>query len=135
MNPITSITERISALNKRLLTRLLRVGLPRYGKRLFFVVSLFAGLKQLSHTELKDLELLNEKMKLASCAEALEIPALFSKRIWENCDLDKAVACGSLKAGADQVVRAMPSWMQYGDTAKMVEDARTVIQTARLGLA
>lgn len=135
MNPITAITERVSRLNHRLMTRLLRVGLPRYGKRLMFVVSLFAGLKQLSHTELKDLELLNKKMSLASCTEALEIPVLFSKRIWKNCDLDQAIACGSLGAGADQVVKAMPSWMQYGDTAKMVEDARTVIQTARLGVA
>lgn len=134
MNPMTSITERVSDLNQRLLSRLLRVGLPRYGKRLLFAVSLFAGLKQLSHTELKDLELLNTKMSLASCTEALEIPVLFSQRIWKNCDLDQAVTCGSLKAGAVQVVNAMPAWMQYGDTAKMVEDARTVIQTARLGL-
>lgn len=135
MNPITSITERVQDLNKRLVIRLLRVGLPRYGKRLLFVVSLFAGLKHLSHTELKDLELLNSRMDLASCTEALEIPVLFSQRIWKNCDLDQAIACGSLVAGAAQVVNAMPAWMQYGDTARMVEDARTVIQTAQLGLA
>lgn len=135
MNPITSITELLAKVNKALVTKLLRVGLPRYGKRLFFVVSLFAGLKHLSHNELSELEHLNEKMSLASSTEALEIPALFAERIWRNCDLDKAVSCGSLKAGADQVVSAMPSWMQYGDTAKMVEDARTVIQAARLGLA
>lgn len=126
MNPITSITERVTALNKRLLTRLLRIGLPRYGKRLLFVVSLFAGLKQLSPTAQVDLELLNEKMDLASCTEALEIPVLFSQRIWGGCDL---------KAGAAQVVDAMPSWMQYGDTAKMMDDARMVIHTAQLGLA
>lgn len=129
MNPITSITERVNRLNHRLLTRLLRVGLPRYGKRLLFIVSLFAGLKQLSPTEVVDLEVLNEKMALASCAEALEIPVLFSKRIWKNCNLDPR------STGADQVVNAMPSWLQYGDSAKMLEDARTVIQTVRLELA
>lgn len=135
MNPITSITELVARANKALVTRLLRVGLPRYGKRLLFVVSLFAGLKHLSQTELGDLERLNEKMGLSSSVEALEIPVHFAERIWRNCDLDKAASCGSLKAGADQVVNAMPSWMQYGDTAKMVDDARMVIQAARLGLA
>ncbi|MNU63966.1 hypothetical protein D3C71_532320 [compost metagenome] len=134
MNPITSLTKVVAGANKRLLTRLLRVGLPRYGKRLLFVVSLFAGLKHLSHNELKELEALNEKMSLASCTEALEIPVLFSKRIWGDCDLDQTVANGSLEACSLKVVSAMPSWLQYSDTEKMLEDARTVMQTAKLGL-
>lgn len=135
MNPITSLTKVVRAANKRVLMYLLRVGLPRYGKRLLFVVSLFAGLKHLSHNELTELEVLNEKMSLASCTEALEIPVLYSNAIWKGCDLDKTVANGSLDACSLKVVSEMPSWLQYSDTSKMLEDARTVLQTAKLGLA
>lgn len=135
MNPITSLTKAVANLNKRLLVRLLRVGLPRYGKRMLFAVSLFAGLKHLSHNELEELEILNEKMALSSSTEALEVPALLARSIWANCNLDETVAAGSLDACSLKVVEKMPQWLQYGDVKQMLDDARTVMQTAKLGLA
>ncbi len=135
MNPITSLTKAVAGLNRRLLLRLLRVGLPRYGKRLLFAVSLFAGLKHLTHNELQELEVLNEKMSLSSSKEALEVPALLARTIWSGCNLDETVATGSLDACSLKVVEQMPKWLQYDDVKQMLDDARTVMQTAKLGLA
>lgn len=135
MNPITSLTKAVASLNRRLLLRLLRVGLPRYGKRMLFAVSLYTGLKHLAHNDLQELEVLNEKMSLSSSTDALEVPALLSRSIWANCNLDETIATGSLDACSLKVVEKMPTWLQYADMKKMLEDARTVMQTAKLGLA
>lgn len=131
MNLIDRFTARVESLNRRMLASLLKVGLPRYGKRLVFVVSLFAGLKHDAPVVAEDLMVLNDELQLASCHEALEFPASISGNIWNQCDLD-AVGCQrDIDNSSRALVEQMPMWLRYSTFEKMVEDAKEVIRLVR----
>ena len=130
MNLVQSLTRAVARLNRQLLCRLLSVGLPRYGKRMLFVVGLcywLRGRQQLDH---ETLQVINEHLKLASCPEALEFPALVSSHFWESelglpKDHKEAVVCGA------NLVESMPAWIRYASPEKILVDIMEVMRLVR----
>lgn len=97
MNLIGTATEKLERCNRRLLGVILRFGLPRYGKKLMLLVGVFSGLRHLKAITPDELERLNATLGLASCPEALEFPAMVSKRIWKGIELEGVISTLHLK--------------------------------------
>lgn len=141
------LLQRFSGLlrraNKRMIDFALTFGMPRYGKRMIFVVTLFVGLGRSNVVEMSALDKLNESLGVASNTEALKFPASLSQRIWGCDDLTcvaKALddshvsdyqAPAAISAACDVVVSMMPKWMRYATEEKMLDDAKKVVQTTR----
>lgn len=130
MKVIDRVTHKVETLNGRLLGAILKVGLPRYGKKLVFIASLFVGLKGKSSASVPGLTVLNEELKLASCTEALEFPAMFSQSIWGSCDLNHLTP-GCVEDTSRDLVNHVPSWLQYAPIEQMVQDTMRVVTLAR----
>jgi len=135
MNLIGRVTAKLQRLNRRLLGVILRFGLPRYGKKLMLLVSVFSGLRHLNAVTPVDLERLNTKLGLASCPEALEFPALVSKAIWKGCELDEVDFNTPCERSTDAVLAKIPQWLRYDTNEAMAEDIRSVVDHTRLQAA
>lgn len=135
MNLIQQVTSQLATLNRKLVTHILAVGMPRYGKKLVFVVSLFVSLKRNKVGSSADLCMLNDELRLASCVEALEFPAMFSSKVWESCDINSKACKPTLEEGSKAVVDIMPKWLQYDSIEHMVADAKQVLHLVHPALA
>lgn len=132
MNLIGAVTESLRRLNQRLLKMILQFGLPRYGKKLVLLVSIFSGLRHLKTVTSTDLEKLNAKLGLASCTEALEFPALVSKTVWERCEWDGDSLKNACHGSAADLVCRIPKWLRYDTSEVMAKDIRNVVIHSQL---
>lgn len=127
MNIITRLTVKLTTLNQRLLNTILQFGIPRYGKKLVLLVSIFSGLQQLKKVTHEDLESLNVELGLASCSEALEFPALVSKQVWDRYDFQDSELDGTKECSAISLFNKVPTWLRYDTNEKMLRDIRDVL--------
>jgi hypothetical protein len=104
--------------------------LPERTKRLMFLASFSAQLKDPKEMNGELLHKLNVLLSLSVDDNALKLPVHLSHAIWRNRPLEPGVRL-SLKAESLQdraysisrkVVAAMPSWLRYGDDASMSKD-------------
>lgn len=130
MNLIGRVTKKLERLNGRLLDVILRFGVPRYGKKLMLLVSIFSGVRHQEPLTSVELERLNATLGLASCTEALEFPAIVSKRIWKQCDLQQEDL-----SKPQQLLAKIPQWLRYDNDEKMVDDIRKVVNHSLLQVA
>lgn len=135
MKLIVKMTEKLQNLNRYLLGVILQFGLPRYGKKLMLLVSVFSGLRHLKAITPVDLERLNTHLGLASCTEALEFPALVSKVIWKGCKLNDVDFNTTCSQSTEAVLENIPKWLRYDTDEKMAEDIRNVVNHARMQAA
>lgn len=138
MKLLQRFTSLLGAFNRKLIELILAITTPRTGKRLIFVVSLFASLR--STTSIETLQVLNARLKVADNEQALGFPAAVSNRIWgrntlscvageclgpRNCT---TLCQEELSRMSIRVLSLMPKWMQYAPLEKMLEDALCVLQ-------
>lgn len=135
MNLIGTATEKLARVNQRLLKMILQFGLPRYGKKLVLLVSVFSGLRHLNAVSTTDLEHLNTTLGLASCPEALEFPAMVSKTVWERCEWDDRSLKVACQGSSAELVRCIPQWLRYDTFDVMAEDIRNVVRHSQLQTA
>ena len=135
MNLIGTATEKLERCNHRLLGVILRFVLPRYGKKLMLLVGVFSGLRHLKAITPDELERLNATLGLASCPEALEFPAMVSKRIWKGIELEGVDLNTASESTYDKLVANIPQWLRYDTNEVMVDDIRGVVNHTRLQAA
>jgi hypothetical protein len=110
--------------------------LPVRTKRLMFLASFSAQLKDPKEINRELLHKLNKVLSLSADDNALKFPVHLSHAIWRNRPLEPGVKL-SLKteavrdrahAVARKVIAAMPEWLRYDDEAKMSEDVENLLQ-------
>jgi hypothetical protein len=117
------------------LANMLKQRLSERTKRLLFVASFSAQLKEPSALNDEMLHKLNSMLELATDDAALKLPIHLSQVIWRNRPLEPGVRV-SLRTEALQsraaalgkkVMEAMPSWMRYEDESKMQSDIEKLL--------
>jgi hypothetical protein len=123
MKPVTDvITGRMASLAAKFL--------PERTKRLMFLASFGAQLKDPKEMSNELLHKLNQVLSLSPDDNALKFPVHLSHAIWRNRPLEPGVKQSFKAEGiqdrahgiARKVVAAMPSWLHYGDEAKREKD-------------
>lgn len=137
MKLVQRFTSILSRLNRSLLESLLQLGMPRFGKRLVFVVSLYVGLNTASRAPFEALQALNDRLKVADNVLALELPAMASKAIWgtkaQRCVVGASESLGGrqcqeeLSRVSAAILAVTPKWMRYAPPAEMLDDVEAVV--------
>lgn len=135
MNLISKLTLGLERLNHRLLGTILQFGLPQYGKKLVLLVSIFSGLQKLKVVTQEDLENLNVELGLASCPEALEFPALVSKKVWKGYRFEDSLVEGNKEGSIQAIFDNVPKWLLYANSEKMLADIRSIVNHTALKTA
>ena len=113
--------------------------LPKHGKRIIFVSSLYAQVTQLERMKADVVSKLNSVMNLAYREEALHLPAAISRVVWRNSRVGQVLTRELLNQDIDEkkmrevsqsVVKLTPVWMRYGDK-DMENDVRSLILNGR----
>jgi hypothetical protein len=115
--------------------------LPRRTKRLMFLASFFARVKDgqvEGEPEIGDpvLEKLNSLMQLSNSDSALKLPVHLSKAIWRGKTLTDI--CGesiladqatpdTIEHAIKQIIVAMPKWLRYGRPEDIEKDVRQLL--------
>lgn len=116
---------------------------PNRTKRLIFVTSLSARLKDTQTLDNATLAKLNQVMVLSHTEDAMKLPVQLSRAIWNgksareifNADLPKEMLCrGRIKELASAAIAAMPAWLHYGepneieyDVSRLLNNSNTVL--------
>lgn len=110
--------------------------LPVRTKRLMFLASFAAQLKEPKEMSGELLHKLNKVLSLSADDNALKFPVHLSHAIWRNRPLEAGVK-QSLKtsdirpraqAVARKVIAAMPACLRYGDEAEMSQDVENLLR-------
>ena len=115
--------------------------LPRRTKRLMFLASFFARVKDgqvEGEPQIDDpvLEKLNHLMQLSSSDSALRLPVHLSRAIWRGKTLTDI--CGKeilteqvtpevIEHAIKQIIMAMPKWLRYGRPEDIEKDVRQLL--------
>lgn len=115
--------------------------LPRRTKRLMFLASFFARVKdsQVEGDPTFDdpiLQKLNKLMSLSNSDAALKLPVHLSKAIWRGRTFTEI--CGEkilvdqvqpdvLDAAVKQIISAMPKWLKYGRPDDIAKDVKHLL--------
>lgn len=114
--------------------------LPRRTKRLMFLASFFARVKegQQGTASYDDpmLQKLNKLMSLSNSDAALKLPVHLSKVIWhgktfsEIVDvpvLQEQITPDLIEQATRQIIAAMPSWLRYGRPEDIAKDVKQLL--------
>lgn len=125
------------------LLTLLGLLIPRHGKRIMFVTSVYLHLAGEKSPDRPVLIKLNEALKLAQTEEALLLPARLYQYFWNERLEDvlclycpKEMLHGNVDpfqvAGVcNLLVASTPHWLRYGQYGDMVKDTMKALQSAR----
>ena len=120
----------------------LKTHLPNRTKRLVFLASLTARLKNSDFFDAETLKKLNLVMALASNDAAIELPVCLNKVIWHDQSACKIlsinnVCCESqnkieietsnIKSMAASVMSVMPDWLSYGERKDIQNDVEQLL--------
>lgn len=132
MKPVTDvITGGLASLAMRVL--------PERTKRLMFLASFSAHLKETNEMSGELLHKLNKMFELSVDDNALKLPVHLSRAIWRNRPLEAGVkqtlrvddirprSTPAISAIANKIIAAMPACLRY-DEAKMSEDVTKLIR-------
>lgn len=128
--------ERVKRFLSVFARSVLDVTLPRHVKRMFFIVTVYLNLSNIHEFRRDTFSKLNELLSLADDINALRLPALFYRTLWQPADLSSyvntlhssSVEEEQIKAICRSVIRITPKWMKYGRTDDMLNDLRGVFQ-------
>jgi hypothetical protein len=115
--------------------------LQRRTKRLIFLASFSARVKDEQVFDDPTLEKLNELMKLGADDAALKLPIHLSKVIWRGKTIEDI--CGdtvlrsqltpdTLDAAVERIVSAMPAWLRYGRQGDVQKDLKKLLVHRRI---
>lgn len=113
--------------------------LPKHGKRIIFISSLYVQVSQLERLKADVMSKLNAVMNLAHREEALQFPAAISQMVWRDSPignvltqelLDQNVDDVKVREVSQRVVELAPKWVRYG-TSDMLDDVRSLIRNGR----
>lgn len=104
-------------------------------KRLLFLASFSAQLRDPKEFDSELLHKLNAMFELSSDDAALKLPVQISHAIWRNRPLEPGLRLtlrtesmqGRATALGKKVIEAMPSWMRYGDDKRMLKDTEQLL--------
>jgi hypothetical protein len=128
--------NRVSAALKRGMLHVLDTQLPRRTKRLIFLASFSARMKNEKQFDSATLEKLNRLMVLSSNDSALKLPIHLSKVIWNGRTINDicgdSFADGQLSSdrvaiAAEQIVNRMPNFLRYGRRNDIVADVKKLL--------
>lgn len=123
---MNQLTETIRSGLQNLLGR----HLPGRTKRLIFLASFSARLKNCTSLNKETVHRLNQLMVLATEESAIQLPVQLSKAIWKDSNLDMPgqvcladtdLSKDTIQKITEQVLRQTPSWLRYGDEKQDVE--------------
>jgi hypothetical protein len=126
--------------NKRFRSRALRVLfhiLPRRTKRLVFLSSLSGKLAGSVEMDRESRQRLQANFGLCVDPDAVALPLAYNEKIWANRPIESLVCPiylsstlteQELTRTARKIVVLMPCWLVYGQTKKIVEDVRELLQ-------
>jgi hypothetical protein len=107
-------------------------------KRMIFLTSFQARLKDEPTFDNETLHKLNEAMALVSDTSAMKLPVHLSKAIWqgktvydicgENVSVGK-FSGESIKKVAQRVISAMPLWLRYDDKEVITKDVERLLSS------
>jgi hypothetical protein len=136
--------SRLSDVIKTRFQGLLDRYIPSRTKRMMFIASLSARLKDSSGLDATTRKRLNEVMAASHDEAAMQVPALLSRVIWDGRTVyqlcDDNVAEGTLdqtrsRRIASSVVEATPSWLRYAGKDDIEKDVRMLLDNrAAIGL-
>ena len=115
--------------------------LPRRTKRLMFLASFFARVKdgQVEGDPTFDdpmLQKLNKLMSLSNSDAALRLPIHLSRAIWRGrtftdiCGtpiLDGQITPDLIETASKQIIQAMPVWLRYGRSEDIEKDVKQLL--------
>ncbi len=127
---------RMKGAIKKAVSRFLNKHLPSRTKRLVFLASFAARLKESTVLEKETIQKLNKVLTLATTDEALMFPVQLSRVIWhgktsyEICNED--LSEGSLSSNriaevANAIMAAMPEWLRYDDASVIEKDVEVLL--------
>lgn len=114
--------------------------LPKHGKRIIFISSLYVQVTQLERLKADVVSKLNTVMNLAHREEALHFPAAISQLVWRNSPvgnvltkelLDQDIDDVKVREVSKKVVNLTPNYLRYGTPSDMEEDVRSLILNGR----
>jgi hypothetical protein len=128
LSPVKALLAMPAALFFRLI-------LPSYMKRLFFVASLYAHLKQLNPKNLDESSMLtimtqlNALLKLANVdVESLRLPMLYHHWIWKEVEVElEGLDDTSVQHACDYILSRTPCWCKY-EWDDMRDDLQVILQ-------
>lgn len=136
--------SRLSDVIKTRFQGLLDRYIPSRTKRMMFIASLSARLKDSSGLDATTRKRLNEVMAASHDEAAMQVPALLSRVIWDGRTVyqlcDDNVAEGTLdqtrsRRIASSVVEATPAWLRYAGKDDIEKDVRMLLDNrAAIGL-
>ncbi len=111
--------------------------MSRHAKRLFYFASLYASLLPLESLKSDVLGRLNKLMNLASCDDAMVMPAVLSRAVWGNIDVVHYIPTESSNDVAADVcayklVSLIPHWMKFGTIDEMKDDTLRFFNSVKL---
>lgn len=126
--------------NKRFRSRAMRVlfhVLPRRIKRLVFISSLSGKVSGVVEMDRETRLRLQTNFGLCKDPDAVALPLAYNNKIWANRPIENLVCPIRLSSPlseqeltrtARQIVVLMPCWLVYGQTKKIVEDVRELLE-------
>lgn len=126
---------------KRALARFIDWVLPIRIKRLIFISTLFAGIKNITDPSDTHLHKLNDLMKLSEIDQAIGLPMCFGNWLWKKrlpegiflryqkdsvlqlCEINnKELSDVEMRIIANTVINRTPAWLLYTSRRKMRDD-------------
>lgn len=143
-----TFNEKLSDLYNQAVTKVLTNILPHKTKRLFFIASLIASIKNIKDPDDNILVLINQKFDLSDSREALALPVWVGVKLWFGrvpknlclqcndgiplinlADLDgKRLTPGEMRVAANSVINCAPNWIKYGSRRTMRNDFVSVLE-------
>lgn len=105
-------------------------------KRLLFLASFSAQLRDPSEFNKEMLHKLNQMFELASDDAALKLPIHLSHAIWRNRPLEPGLRLTlrtedirpRVQVIGKKIITAMPKWMRYGDDKRMQNEVEQLLR-------
>lgn len=144
----STFNEKLSEFYNRVVTKVLTNVLPHKTKRLFFIASLIASVKNIKDPDDNILVLINQKFDLCDSQEALALPVWMGVKLWfgrvpKNLCLQcnegeplinladlggKRLTPGEMRVAANSVINCAPNWIKYGSRRTMRNDFVSVLE-------
>lgn len=128
--------SRVTTALRELFIKNLEQHLPRRTKRLLFLASLSARVKEEPEFDNETLHKLNRLMELSNSDSALKLPIHLSRVIWQGKTIQEI--CGEeivkgqltpdrIQLAAQRVQSLMPSWLRYGRPEDITKDLKQLL--------
>lgn len=129
-----------------LTARILGHVLPRRMKRLIFVSSFIAHIKNSTNPDKELLSKINKLLMLSSSDEALLLPVQLHQQIWhkvvlkdvlseKNIEIDDISQIASysfkkpqIRTLSEEIIRVIPNWLMYGSKTQIRSDLICIFQ-------